>query len=154
MDNILLYVFRVWSFMKVNYEYLKQLLEAFEKVEKPYPLISEISNLSKEVDNQFVFHMGILHDQGFLQYLIRHGQSPFEPDIDEIDDFSWGDFNVRLTAQGYDFLSALHQKNIWNAIKGDLKGNSIQTIWKVAQGIATKIAFTQLQNYVDEDILK
>ncbi|KJF80857.1 DUF2513 domain-containing protein [Photobacterium angustum] len=132
----------------------KQLLEAFEKVEKPYPLISEIAKLSSEVDNRFVFHMGILHDQGFLQYLTRHGQSPFEPDLDEIDDFSWADFNVRLTAQGYDFLSALHQKNIWNAIKGDLKENSIETVWKVAQGVATKIASTQLQKYFDESVLK
>ncbi|TOD81921.1 hypothetical protein CGJ56_23510 [Vibrio parahaemolyticus] len=98
--------------------------------------------------------MGILHDQGFLQYLTRHGQSPFGPDLDEIDDFSWVDFNVRLTAQGYDFLSALHQKNIWNAIKGDLKENSIETIWKVAQGVATKLASNQLQKYLDESVLK
>ncbi|EMI4403229.1 DUF2513 domain-containing protein [Vibrio parahaemolyticus] len=140
--------------MKVDYEYLKLLLEAFEKAEKPYPLISEIASLSSEVDNQFVFHMEILHDQGFLQYLTRYGKSPFEPDLDEEDDFSWADFNVRLTAQGYDFLSALHQKNIWNAIKGDLKENSIETIWKVAQGVASKIASTQIQKYVDESALK
>ena len=140
--------------MKVDYEYLKKLLEAFEKTQKPYPLISEIASLSDEVDNQFVFHIGILHDQGFIQYLSRGGQSPFEADSDERDDFIWFDCNLRLTAQGYDFLSALHQKNIWNAIKGDLKDNSIETIWKVAQGVVTKIASTQLQKYIDDSFLK
>ncbi|AYO19536.1 hypothetical protein D0856_04915 [Vibrio owensii] len=56
--------------MKVDYEYLKQLLEAFEEVPKPFPLISEISQISSSVNNQFAFHMGILHDQGFIQYLL------------------------------------------------------------------------------------
>jgi len=82
--------------MKVDYEYLKQLLEAFEEVPKPFPLISEISQISSSVNNQFAFHMGILHDQGFIQYLFSNGRSPFTPDYDDIDDFSWCDCIVHL----------------------------------------------------------
>jgi len=140
--------------MKINYEYLKVLLEAFEKVEKPFPMLSEISSFSSKIDNQFAFHMGILYDQAFIQYMTKNSRSPFEPDYDDLDDFSCWDCNVRLTAQGYDFLSALHQKNIWNALKGDLKENSIETIWKVSQSVLTKLASSKLQKYVDEDVLK
>ena len=104
--------------MKVNYEYLKELLEAFENVKDPFPLISDVAEFSHPVDNNFVFHFGILFDQGFIQYLTKTGASPFEPDYHGGDEFSWWDCNVRLTAQGYDFLAALHQKNIWKAVKG------------------------------------
>lgn len=131
--------------MKVDFDYLKQLLEGFEEVPKPFPTILEIANASSEVDNQFAFHMGILHDQGFLQYLTTRGQSPFEPNYDDPDEFSWCDCNVRLTAQGHNFLAVLRQKTIWKAIKDDLKDNSIETIWKVAQSMATKIATSHLE---------
>ncbi|MGD1335867.1 DUF2513 domain-containing protein [Vibrio harveyi] len=140
--------------MKVDYEYLKQLLEAFEEVPKPFPLIGEISQISSSVNNQFAFHMGILHDQGFIQYLFSNGRSPFTPDYDDIDDFSWCDCNVRLTAQGHDFLAALRQKNIWKAVKEDLKENSIETVWKVAQAMATKLATSKLEKYLDTTDVK
>jgi len=72
--------------------------------------------------------MGILHDQVFIQYLFSNGRSPFTPDYDDIDDFSWCDCNVRLTAQGHDFLAALRQKNIWKAVKEDLMRISVIAI--------------------------
>ncbi|MBF4436351.1 DUF2513 domain-containing protein [Vibrio anguillarum] len=135
--------------MKVDYEYLKRLLESFEKIDVPFPLLSEIASEVSEINNQFAFHMDLLLDQGFIQYMSTQGTSPFEPVSYGPDNFDYANVNVRLTAQGYDFLAALHQKNIWNAIKGDLKDNSIQTIWKVAQSVATKLASTQIEKYVD-----
>ncbi|MDG2675827.1 DUF2513 domain-containing protein [Vibrio parahaemolyticus] len=133
--------------MKVDYEYLKQLLESFEKVEVPFPWVQDIADSMGIVDNQFAFHMDLLLDQGFIQYLSTEGTSPFIPES-QGDDFDYIDVHVRLTAHGYDFLSALRQKDIWNAIKDDLKENSIQTIWNVAQNAAAKIASEKLQKYV------
>ncbi|HCE2191247.1 TPA: DUF2513 domain-containing protein [Vibrio parahaemolyticus] len=139
--------------MKVSYEYLKGLLEVFEKTEVPFPLLSDIAEEVGGIDSNFAFHMDLLFDQGFIQYMNREGKSPFMPSSYN-DDFDYIECDVRLTAQGYDFLAVLHQKEIWNAIQSELKENSIQTVWKVAQGFATKLASNQLGKYLDVDSLK
>ncbi|MCL1138270.1 DUF2513 domain-containing protein [Shewanella pneumatophori] len=140
--------------MKVNFEYLRKLLEQFEVIDKPFPLITQLESDDFPINSEFAFHMGLLLDQNFIQYLTRTGSSPFEPDLDDADAISWFDCHVRLTSQGYDFLSALKQKDIWNALKGDFKENSIETVWKVAQGSLTKLATVQLQKLIDSSSLK
>ena len=139
--------------IKIDFDYLKALLENFEACKKPYPLVSEIALDKTEIDAKLAFHVEMLMDQGFLVSYREDGNSPFEPDYENEEGFSFLDLEVRLTAQGYEFLSALKQKNIFNAIKEDLKENSIGTIWKVAQGALTKIASEKIMKYVNaEDI--
>ena len=137
--------------MKIDFEYLKALLENFEACKNPYPLVSEIVLDKTEIDAKLAFHVEMLMDQGFLVSYREGGNSPFEPDYESEEGFSFLDLEVRLTAQGYEFLSALKQKNIFNAIKEDLKENSIGTIWKVAQGALTKIASEKIMKYVDAE---
>lgn len=137
--------------MKIDFDYLKVILENFESSTKAYPLVSEIAIGEIAVDAKLAFHVEILMDQGFLVSYRKGGLSPFEPDYENEDGFNFLDLEVRLTAQGYEFLSALKQKNIFKAIKGDLKENSIGTIWKVTQGALTKIASEKLMKYVDAE---
>jgi hypothetical protein len=119
--------------LKIDFEYLKQLLVSFENCESPYPLVSEITQQNIDIDKKLAFHFEILQDQDFVKSYRSSGVSPFEPDYAAKDGFSFLDIEVRLTAQGYEFLSALKQEGIFTAIKEDLKENSIGTIWKVAQ---------------------
>lgn len=140
--------------MRIDYEYLKNLLVAFEDQKKPFPLISDIHESGIEIDRNFAFHMSILSDQGFVKYLNNKGTDPFEADVHDPDGFSWWDCNIRLTAQGYEFLAALKQQGVLEAIKEEIKESSIETVWKVAQGVATKIAAQKLQKYIEWDTEK
>jgi len=54
--------------MKIDHDYLKKLLEAFEAAPAPIVNILELQAAGLDYDNdQFVFHMDILDDQGFVE---------------------------------------------------------------------------------------
>ena len=133
--------------MKINYEYLKKLLESFEASDKVYPEITDLVS-EHEVNKQFVFHMNILQDKELIVYPSSdHG--PFFNDDNEADGFSWVNTNVRLTAQGHEFLAVIRQKEVWSVIKKEFKESSVETVWKVAQDMVNKIANKKIEKLVD-----
>ncbi|EKN5944374.1 hypothetical protein [Yersinia enterocolitica] len=59
--------------MKINHEYLKDLLIAFENTDGPDTILSDLtaSGFSKE-SNEFIFHMRLLYDNGMIIRIDSH----------------------------------------------------------------------------------
>lgn len=127
--------------MKIDQEYLKGLLEAFEAAPEPITDIQQIKGAGFDYeDDRFLFHMQILNDQGLV------AREDGEPGVGALRgaDFhlSWAVLPLRLTAGGHAFLEALRNKEVWQVIKTKFKDGSIKTLVDVAgkllEGYTTK----------------
>jgi hypothetical protein len=118
--------------MKINHDYLKALLEAFEASPNPTTDIKSLQAAGVNYqDDQFIFHMQILEDRGLVE---REDGEPGFGMVRSIDNFvSWGVVPLRLTASGHAFLEALRNKEVWATIKKDFKEASLDTLWKVSK---------------------
>ncbi|WP_238930127.1 DUF2513 domain-containing protein [Vibrio vulnificus] len=122
--------------MKVDKEYLKQLLEAFESAERPTTNIQELEAKGFHYDDdKFVFHTDILVDKGYIESfalntrgvgytLMGNGQR------------GWSVVPIRLTAFGHDFIESLNEPNVWAEIQANFKESSLETISSVAKDLA------------------
>lgn len=53
--------------MKIDHDYLKRMLEAFEAAPTPIFRVSDFRDAGLEFqDDEFIFHIGILTDHGFI----------------------------------------------------------------------------------------
>jgi hypothetical protein len=118
--------------MKTDQDYLKKLLDAFEAAPAPITNIFELEAAGLPYkDDQFVFHMGILADQGFVE---RDDHEPGFGLSRGIDGHvSWAALPLRLTARGHEFAEALHNKEVWATVKKEFKDASINTLWEVSK---------------------
>jgi hypothetical protein len=117
--------------MKVDQEYLKGLLEAFEAAESPTTNILELKEKGFDYGkNEFIFHLQVLSDQSFIEMENGSGLG-FHKGADG--NVSWSVAPLRLTAQGHDFISALRNKEVWNTLKSEFKDASIGTLWSVSK---------------------
>jgi Hypothetical protein (DUF2513) len=119
--------------MKIDQDYLKGLLEAFENAEEPTTDIEELQRLGFNYeDDKFIFHLQILADRMLVE---GEGDNKnflgYEKGIDGYT--SWGAIPLRLTANGHDFIEALHNKEVWETIKSEFKYASIGTLIKVSK---------------------
>ncbi|HEY2034436.1 MAG TPA: DUF2513 domain-containing protein [Rhizomicrobium sp.] len=117
--------------MKIDQEYLKNLLEACQASEKPTFDIEDLKAAGFDYnDKQFEFHMAILTDQGFIAQ--DDGDSGFGL-TKSLDGFlSWSVLPLRLTASGHQFVEALSNEEVWAAIKRGFKDASITTLKTVS----------------------
>lgn len=117
--------------MKIDEEYLKELLEVCQASEKPTFDIEDLKAAGFDYgDKQFEFHMKILNDEHFIE------QDDGEPGFGltkGIDGFvSWSVLPLRLTASGHQFIEALANEEVWAVIKRSFKSASIDTLKTVA----------------------
>ncbi|RAP58134.1 DUF2513 domain-containing protein [Oleiagrimonas sp. MCCC 1A03011] len=120
--------------MKIDHDYLKGLLEAFEASPDPITDINSLRASGYDYDNrQFIFHMGILEDKCLVQR--DDGDAGFGM-VRGIDGhISWSVLPLRLTANGHEFIEALRNKQVWATIKKDFKEASIETLWQVSKDL-------------------
>jgi Hypothetical protein (DUF2513) len=80
-----------------------------------------IGATQRKIDNndQFVFHMDILDDLGFLERDDREPGFGLTRGLDG--HMSWSVLPLRLTAQGHHFIEALRNKEVWATLKRDFK---------------------------------
>ena len=120
--------------MKIEHDYLKALLEAFESSEIPTTDIKELDRAGVLVDeDKFIFHMQILDDKGLIT---RNDGDPgfgLYRSADGIN--SWAVVPLRLTANGHEFIEAIKNKEVWSVIKKEFKDASIDTLWKVSKDL-------------------
>lgn len=119
--------------MKIDQDYLKGLLEAFENAEEPTTDIDELLRLGFNYeDDKFIFHLQILADRMLVE---GEGDNKnflgYEKGIDGYT--SWGAIPLHLTANGHDFIEALRNKEVWETIKSEFKDASIGTLFKVSK---------------------
>lgn len=138
--------------MKINQEYLKGLLEAFEASYEPHTSITKL--LAAGYDHktsEFRFHIRLLQDRGLIgrvdgQYGIGYLTSQ-SFDGDECGFFD--EVPLRLTASGHDFLEAIRNKEVWATIKTGFKDASIGTLVTVSKELFNRALAKQLDKYFD-----
>jgi hypothetical protein len=108
------------------------MLESFEAAPRPIFYVRDFEKLDLLHDDaRFVFHMGILADQGLVERDDRKPGFGLQRGADG--SAAWSMVPLRLTAQGHDFIEALKDKEVWATLKRDFKDASISTLWSVSK---------------------
>lgn len=140
--------------MKVNQQYLKDLLIAFEDREGPETMINELASAGYDInDSNFIFHMRLLDDNGLIVRI--DGQPGFGYEYRQFingQDYSWHEVPLRLTARGHDFIADLRQKEVWQTIKTNFKEEGISTLMELSKSLAMGFAKKKIKALTDLDI--
>ncbi|MDP2607735.1 MULTISPECIES: DUF2513 domain-containing protein [unclassified Oceanobacter] len=119
--------------MKIDQEYLKGLLEAFEASNTPTTDIKKLEHAGFSYqEDKFIFHLSILADQNFVEREQGHGLGYLKGADGNI---SWSEVPLRLTAAGHEFLEALRNSEVWDTIKSEFKDASIGTLCRVSKDL-------------------
>lgn len=136
--------------MKIDQEYLKNLLIAFEDSDGPETNIRELNESGFNFSEQkFIFHMRLLDDKNLISR--TDGQLGFGFYTGADDGGSWAVIPLRLTAQGHDFIQALRQKEVWNSVKENFKDVGITTLVDVSKELAKGFALKQAKRLTGYD---
>lgn len=118
--------------MKINQDYLKKLLDAFES--SPTPSV-DLRYLEKaglfDDQNLFVFHMQLLDDKGFVEREDKGLGFGYDKSADGA--VQWSVLPLRLTATGHEFIETLRNKEVWLTITTKFKDASLDTLWSVSK---------------------
>lgn len=133
--------------MKIDHEYLKGLLEAFEYSDKPETDIQNLHDIGFSYQTpEFLFHMRLLDDRNLIAR--TDGDSGFGFFESADDGGSWALLPLRLTANGHDFLEAIRNKEVWATLKTGFKDASIGTLVTVSKELFNRILAKQLDKYI------
>ncbi|HFU0207724.1 TPA: DUF2513 domain-containing protein [Escherichia coli] len=141
--------------MKLDQQYLKDLLIAFEKTYGPDTMLSELEdNGFNRYDQNFIFHMRLLCD---YKLIVRVDGKPgfghiMSTELGEGVEYSWLEVPLRLTARGHDFIADLRQKEVWQAIKTNFKDEGIGTLMSVSKSLAKGFARKKIKDITGIDI--
>ena len=135
--------------MKVDQDYLKGLLEAFEAANAPTTDIIELKTRGFDYnDDKFVFHFQLLADRD----LVRAEDGGVLGYVKGADGFlSWSVIPLRLTATGHDFIEALRNKEVWAAIKSHFKDASMGSLVNISKQLLEGYAKKKLSSLLDQD---
>lgn len=136
--------------MKINRDYLKGLLEAFQASEGPFTDIREIKErgFDYEEDN-FILHSDILLDRGLVESLSSRGGIGYR--LMGNGSYTWSVVPLRLTADGHDFIETLNAPNVWEDIQANFKQSSIDTLKSVAKDLAIGYAKKRVSELLSKD---
>lgn len=135
--------------MKPNPEYLRRLLNMLRACPSPWSSIGYLSDSGIIPDKQLLFHLQLLSDSGFIEPVSDDNSKSddsfgFSEGIDDNPD--WSDVLLRLTAQGYEFIEALDQKEVWEIIKTQFHSASLRTMFRVGRILVYGYAKELLRN--------
>jgi len=120
--------------MRIDPEYLKQLLTAFQDSPNTFTDIRELEEGGIDYQTPvFEFHLLALGDQGFIAGTSGRGELGMSYGAGG--DLMWSVVPLRLTAQGQAFADALNHSDIMATIKEKFIGASISTIAAAAFGM-------------------
>ncbi|HGK7507613.1 TPA: DUF2513 domain-containing protein [Kluyvera cryocrescens] len=134
--------------MKIDQEYLKGLLEAFEASDTPDTDINELNERGFNCEtDEFLFHMRLLEDR---QLITRtDGRDGFGA-VESLDGMvHWAVMPLRLTAIGHDFLDALRNQEVWSTLKTGFKDASMGTLMTVSKELFNRALAKQLDKIFD-----
>lgn len=130
--------------MKVDHEYLKSLLEAFEASDGPTTDIGELERKGfNPKEANFIFHLQILADQNLIQRENGSGLGYVRGGDGYV---AWSVVPLRLTALGHDFIAALRSREVWETIKSQFKDASLGTLLRVSRDL--------LEGYTKKKVLE
>lgn len=140
--------------MKIDLDYIKEILAYCIESEKPFFSLGElIKNVgSKCLDETFIFHYSLLIENnlvnrwnlktGSLDYMgiLRHDHGPSCSNID-----------IRLTQSGHDFSCALNKKEVFDKLKTEFKDAPFKVIFEGSQKLLQHFAKKKLDSILKED---
>lgn len=130
--------------MKIDQDYLKRLLEAFEASDQPTTNIENLEKLGFDYESDiFVFHMRLLDDQGLIE---REDKEPGFGLYAGIGALSWSVLELRLTASGHEFLEAIRNNEVWATIKDSFKEASIGSLVSISKQLLESFVQKKIQN--------
>ncbi|WP_226067885.1 DUF2513 domain-containing protein [Dickeya zeae] len=134
--------------MRIDHDYLKGLLEAFENADGPQTNIQELAEKGFSYGTAaFLFHMRLLDDKGLICQ--SDGRAGFGV-VESADGFvSWSVLPLRLTAAGHDFIDALRNREVWATLKESFKDASMGTLMTVSKELFNRALNKQLNKYFD-----
>lgn len=119
--------------MKLDYKFIKQLLEAMENYDEHQITMEKLMNfmaINDENVDKFIGHIKILADYDCID--TSSSEMGFRYGIDGCLSINGGS-RYRLTARGYEFLDILKQDTIFNKIKD----HAISTAFEVGKTLLT-----------------
>ncbi|MFV9667900.1 DUF2513 domain-containing protein [Pantoea sp. KXB25] len=141
--------------MKIDQQYLKDLLIAFEDTVGPDTTLNDLSKSGFPNDDaNFIFHMRLLHDNGLIMRVDGKpgiGHEMFQNLGEEVG-YYWLDIPLRLTARGHDFIADLRQQDVWQTIKTNFKDEGISTLMGLSKSLALGFAKKKVKDLTGLDI--
>ena len=132
--------------MKIDIEYMKKLLVAFEAAKTPVTNLEELEqNGIKYQDDVFHFHFELFVDEALVEKI--GNPYVFGANRDSVTYFCG--VHLRLTSKGHDFLKRLRDKNVWGRIKSDFKDNSISGLIDIAKMLGKKYAKKKINKLME-----
>jgi predicted ArsR family transcriptional regulator len=119
--------------MKINYDYLKKLLETFASSDKAVIDYNVLKSATLTADaNTFLFHLQQVEDEGCIE---RADKKPGLGYVFSMkgDGITWAVVPLRMTSSGFQLLDALRNKDILNTLKTEFKDDSLRTIRTIAK---------------------
>lgn len=136
--------------MRINQEYLKDLLNVFLESDKFYTDLEEFQLAGFDIlDNDFLFHFKILEDQEFVECPVENRRLGYSVSGDG--KACWESNKIRLTASGHDFAESMNKVEIFEILSNEFKNASVSTLSSVAKQLMLGFAQKQLQKYFDPD---
>ncbi len=142
--------------MKINWEYIKDLLECFEESDQRALTIFDLQkkgfDFDKDEDN-FIFHMLLLCDEGLINS---------ESGSDEVGTRVFGMYKnsrgytvsslpLRLTMGGHEFVANLRNREVWSKLKSNLKDQGFSAIVTLAKGLAIGFAKKKVESILNDN---
>ena len=136
--------------MKIDYDYLKKLLETFESSDKAVIDYNVLKSAALTADaNTFLFHLQQVEDEGCIE---RADKKPGLGYVFSMkgDGVTWEFVPLRMTSSGFQFLDALRNKDILNKLKTEFKDDSLKTIRAIAKQLLENYPKKKTEGLFDE----
>jgi hypothetical protein len=101
--------------VRIDQEYLKRLLLAFEDSPDPCTTIKILEGQGFAIDDEFMFHMRILADKGFVER--EDGDAGIGMSRGLSGGVHWFAVPLRLTAKGHEFIETIRNPDVWRKTK-------------------------------------
>ena len=123
--------------MRIDYDYLKDILDVFLTCELPTVDWSSFTSLRKTDEHKFVFHIEILVDKGLIEGALKDRSIGISRTFD---DYAVSVIPWRLTADGHDFAVSITKPSVLATIKEKFKSEGLSVVIDIAKKIAEKQA--------------
>ena len=123
--------------MRIDHDYLRSLLTAFQAAEGPTTDIDELDGHGiNRSDDRFLFHLQLMEDESLVVGTSGDGELGYQ--FYGGGGIVWSVVPIRLTAWGHHFADAMLHDTVWKRIKTDFRTVSIRTLVSTATTLFEK----------------
>ena len=133
--------------MKIDQDYLREILNTFIESPRSFIWIADIIDKGIKTDDKFLFHMQILEDQHFIECLDKTSALGYEITLGG--NFEWKSRPLRLTASGHEFTEAINRAEIWDILKEEFSDASLSTLKSTATTLLIAFTKKQINKYLE-----